>query len=300
MELNDQQVAPSSRRSSGIVAALIVFLLISSGLILFNAAAAPRLDSVTVPQVVTSHGPGNPAATNTPAPLALTRQAGTARSLTVVTLGDSVPAGHACGCTPFGSLVAAQIGSATGATIHDINDAQSGLNSGGLLSMVTTAGSVATDVAKADIVMIEIGANDVSYQGTKCGTGVGCYTSAINTMTHNVNAIVSHILSVNNRPNFKLVLINYWDVWEDGQVASAYGAAFEATAHNVTAAVNAGLASAAANTGVAIVDLVGPFEGPSEADDSFLLAADGDHPNAAGHLVIANAILAQVPRLLTP
>ncbi|MEP6462263.1 MAG: hypothetical protein ABJC62_02360 [Frankiaceae bacterium] len=43
-----------------------------------------------------------------------------------------------------------------------------------------------------------------------------------------------------------------------------------------------------------------PFHGADGASDvDAMLADDGDHPNAAGHRVIAAAILRQLPELLT-
>lgn len=294
---SDEASTTPGRRGGKAVATLGAFLVVSTVLILFNAAAAPSLDSTPVPRATITA----PSANASPAPLAmsLARSAPVVLPVTVVTLGDSVPAGTACNCTPFGSLVAASIGRSTGAVVTDINDSVSALGSAGLLAMVSGSGQVAKDVAKADVVMIEIGANDVDYLGAGCGTGVGCYTNAIATMTTNVDLIVKRILKLNARPALRIILINYWDVWEDGQVASDYGTTFEATAHNVTAAVNQGIASVAVAHKLPVVDLVVPFEGTTRADDTYLLAADGNHPNAAGHRLIASAILSQVPGLLT-
>ena len=37
-------------------------------------------------------------------------------------------------------------------------------------------------------------------------------------------------------------------------------------------------------------DIYTPFKGDGSRDDTALLVADGDHPNAPGHLLIAAAI----------
>jgi lysophospholipase L1-like esterase len=39
------------------------------------------------------------------------------------------------------------------------------------------------------------------------------------------------------------------------------------------------------------VDIYAPFEGAGDRNPTALLADDGDHPNAAGHRLIAKALL---------
>jgi len=57
--------------------------------------------------------------------------------------------------------------------------------------------------------------------------------------------------------------------------------------------VNAGIRSAAAKHGGVYVDLFTPFRGADGSKDcTALLAADGDHPDAAGHALIARTLLA--------
>jgi hypothetical protein len=61
----------------------------------------------------------------------------------------------------------------------------------------------------------------------------------------------------------------------------------------VTAEVNRRVSAAAAAHGATYVDLVTPFRGPDGSKDATpLLAPDGDHPDAAGHAVIAEALAA--------
>jgi len=61
----------------------------------------------------------------------------------------------------------------------------------------------------------------------------------------------------------------------------------------LTLAVNDVLRDRAYEDGATYVDLRTPFRGPDgTGNPSDLLARDGDHPNAAGHLLIAKALLA--------
>jgi lysophospholipase L1-like esterase len=67
----------------------------------------------------------------------------------------------------------------------------------------------------------------------------------------------------------------------------------------LTQQVNEVVRSAAVSGDATYVDLFAPFKGVAGDDDATpLLADDGDHPNAAGHQVIARALLAA--GLLTP
>jgi len=43
------------------------------------------------------------------------------------------------------------------------------------------------------------------------------------------------------------------------------------------------------------VDLYSPFKGDGSKDPTSRLASDGDHPNSAGHQLIASALLADTP-----
>jgi len=84
----------------------------------------------------------------------------------------------------------------------------------------------------------------------------------------------------------------YWNVFLDGAVGRARGAAYVTGSDALTRAVNAGIAAAAERTGATYVDVYRPFKGDGDVDCTPLLAADGDHPDARGHRVIAEALLA--------
>lgn len=54
------------------------------------------------------------------------------------------------------------------------------------------------------------------------------------------------------------------------------------------------IARAARDAGAIYIDGYRPFKGAGTADCTRLLAADGDHPNATGHQVLARAVVDQL------
>jgi hypothetical protein len=65
----------------------------------------------------------------------------------------------------------------------------------------------------------------------------------------------------------------------------------------LTVRTNAAIDAAARADDATYVDIYTPFE--DSADITSLLASDGDHPNAAGHALIARTLLAATPNPLT-
>jgi lysophospholipase L1-like esterase len=86
-------------------------------------------------------------------------------------------------------------------------------------------------------------------------------------------------------------------VVKDGAVGLAeYGAAGLASAEAATRYCNRALREAAQRSGARYVPTTPVFKGTDrDQDPTNLLAADGDHPNAAGHQAIAGAIYAAAP-----
>jgi lysophospholipase L1-like esterase len=171
------------------------------------------------------------------------------------------------------------------------NDAAGGSTTADVLTQLRTDTDVVSDVAGADVVEIEIGANDVAY-GRSCGTSVACYQPRIRTTEHNLAEIVAQVHALTGGRTVLVVLLDYWSVWLGGIYAQAKGPAYVEAAAAVTDQMNTVVKGTAAQTGSAYVDLRAAFKGPDYADDETrFLASDGDHPNAVGHEQIAAAVV---------
>jgi lysophospholipase L1-like esterase len=92
-----------------------------------------------------------------------------------------------------------------------------------------------------------------------------------------------------------VLVTDYWNVFTDGDVARSTGGQAQVDwSADVTAAANQQICAAARSAGDVCVDLVPVFK-PGGSDPTPLLAADGDHPNAAGVQATVRALLASTP-----
>jgi acyl-CoA thioesterase I len=189
--------------------------------------------------------------------------------------------------------VPASMLSSPGIPVTATNDAVGGYTTSDVLSQLDDP-NVDSHVAKADVVELEVGANDVGYSAS-CGSSVSCYAPKIPTIQQNLDAIIAKVQGLTQGRHFLLVLLDYWSVWLGGQYAQAQGTAYVDAAAEVTDQVNQVIKDAAARTGAAYVDLRAAFKGPDYTyDETHYLAPDGDHPNAAGHQQIATAVVNEV------
>ncbi|MFG6194603.1 SGNH/GDSL hydrolase family protein [Nonomuraea sp. JJY05] len=254
------------------------------------------LEAVPVARVTRDARAGDTVAVATPhASPHATPHAASAAVTSIVGLGDSVPAGSACDCDTFVSLIRKTLAARQGTGVAVDNLATGGLTSQGLLDQVD-AGSATDAIAHADLVIITIGANDfdsASIEDDDCAprAGLACYKSDLARLRVNVDGLLGKVRAMQTRPGSRIVVTGYWNVFLDGDSARAKGAAYVSNSDALTRAVNRTLAGAAAAKGARYVDLYGPFKGDGSRDDTPLLAADGDHPDAAGHRVIADSIL---------
>ena len=97
-------------------------------------------------------------------------------------------------------------------------------------------------------------------------------------------------------------MTTYWNVFEDGDVADRQrGPGFADWSDTVTVAANRAICATARTFGDTCVDLYAPFlSADGNRNPTPLLSSDGDHPNAAGHDVIARALLAATPTERAP
>jgi lysophospholipase L1-like esterase len=232
----------------------------------------------------------------------------TGAEVSLVGLGDSIPAGDECdGCTPFVELYGQQLARAASAPVAVTNLGVGGWTSSDLLEALQPGGDDAAAVAGADVVTVTIGANDFfaqldSYLAGDCGgsDGLGCFQPYLPQLRSTLVQVLRQITALRAGQPTRVVVTGYWNVFPDGEVArDEYGPGFLTASAALTTRANAVIASVAAAQGAAYVDLVTPFKGRGGGGDpTGLLAADGEHPDQAGHQAIADALVALGP--LTP
>ncbi|HUJ93188.1 MAG TPA: SGNH/GDSL hydrolase family protein [Gaiellaceae bacterium] len=227
-----------------------------------------------------------------------TSSAGSKRTWSIVALGDSVPHGTNCDCRPYPELTSDGLTASTGQTVKATNDSVAGYTTSHVLEQLKSDSEVIGHLRSADVVEIEVGANDVAYSSA-CGTATDCYAPRLPMVEKNLASIVKIIHDLASGHKVLVVLLDYWSVWLGGQYAAAHGEDYVKTAEQVTDQVNDIIKSTAAETGSAYVDLRAAFKGPNYAyDETHYLSNDGDHPNAAGHQQIATAAEAVIENAL--
>jgi lysophospholipase L1-like esterase len=212
----------------------------------------------------------------------------------VVGLGDSVTAGAACGCTTFLDLYAAGLAQRGQRPVRAVNLGRPGLTSMDLASQLASA-PVRAQLAGADTVVVTAGANDLvplvrTWRSGGCPAS--CIAPAVSAMGAHLRTALA-VLRTELRPGAQVLVTTYWNVFEDGDVADRlYGDGFADWSDAVTRAADTAIREATAAAQDRSVDLYTPFEGTGDRNPTTLLADDGDHPNAAGHRLIAHALLA--------
>ncbi len=224
-----------------------------------------------------------------------------ARSYRVVALGDSAPAGFSCDCSSFVRLYALHILQDTGVAATATNDAEPSALSGDDLAQLQGSSDVARAVARADFVVVNVGANDfaqdrVGYEQGACGGAdhLGCFRPQLPRMHDNLVGILQRVRSLVGARPVALRVVDYWNVFEDGDVGRANGDAFVRDSDRLTRLVDDQICAAAHSQGAVCVRTYAAFKGGDrgDRDATALLASDGDHPNAAGHRLITRLVAA--------
>jgi lysophospholipase L1-like esterase len=205
----------------------------------------------------------------------------------VVGLGDSVVSGSHCQCEPFVSRYAGIMARRTGSRVSSHNLGVPGLTTVGLLSQLDRP-EVVEVVRRADLVTVTIGANDMgpARRSWALGTCTGCFRATGEAIRDRVAAVLRRVDEVRAGRRTEVLVTTYWNVFEEATEGDGHPRGYAAMARRATRRTNDAVCDAARDNGAECVDLYAPFKG-NGADPLPLLAADRDHPNSAGHAVIA-------------
>jgi lysophospholipase L1-like esterase len=202
----------------------------------------------------------------------------TADRLVVVGLGDSVPSASLCDCAGYVEQLGGRLGSATGRTAVVHNDAVAGWTSADVEHDLAS-GTTRADLAHADLVVVEVGANDFDLDRVSDPTCLPaatstCWSDTLTALHDGLTRIVQRIRAADTNPDLRVAVVGYWNVTVDGVVGRARGRSF-----------------VAAQTGAVYVDAYSPLKGETgDRDPTNDLLDDGDHPNAGGHTLLMRAV----------
>ena len=222
----------------------------------------------------------------------------------LVALGDSIPGGLNCpdGCTGYVEAFAPMLATAIGRQVDVANLATNdSLTSPRLLNRLQVDPRYRDGVADAEFITIQIGFND--FQGPCSWTGhEACLAKGTSQVAANLAAILARITEIRAGASVPIRVLTYYDNYlGDPNAASVWG--FDPTAENVAAfnadygaalaTFNDVLCAAAVDAGAICVDLVPAFNGPDGTAPAIgLVSPDGVHPTTAGHVLIAETLLA--------
>src|SRR6476659_1093084 len=139
----------------------------------------------------------------------------TPHTWSIVALGDSVPHGSACVCTPYPELTGVDLAAPPERRVTVANDAVGGYTTKDVLTQLQSDAAVVDRVRTSDIVELEVGANDVAYSAS-CGTSVACYEPTIPLVQKDLMDIVARIHALTAGRKVLVVLLDYWSVWIGG------------------------------------------------------------------------------------
>lgn len=210
--------------------------------------------------------------------------------LDIAALGDSVPAGT--GAQSFVTMVGHALADQDHRRLVLDNEAISGLDSAYVLKQLTQP-EVKRAVRAADITLIEVGANDfdeASASDPSCAPvrTAGCYATDMETFRTNLTTILGEVTSL-RKAGSRIVVIGYWNDFADGAAGAAKGSGYLTQGRDLTQWTNNTIQSVAASQGASYADVFTPFFASGNLTPD--LQADGEHPDDAGHRIIANAVL---------
>jgi len=215
----------------------------------------------------------------------------------VVVLGDSVASGLNCDCKPFPHTYAKLIRKKLHRRVAIKNYGISGLTAANLLNKLNHDSQLANDTARANIVIVQIGANDLGSRWNAVNNGAcqpanqDCFPRDLAELRSRIEAILNRITQLRNGVVRRVLVTGYWNVFEDGPMTyDELGQGFVTRSRNLTRQANQAIFAGAQSGQALYVDLVGPFFAAGGPRLAGLLGDDGDHPNKAGQAVIAKAL----------
>jgi lysophospholipase L1-like esterase len=153
------------------------------------------------------------------------------------------------------------------------------------------------DLSHADLVVIEIGANDFDFGNVDdpaCfqDPDAPCWRPVLRDMRSRLTRIIPEIRALDSEPNVRVAVAGYWNVTVDGQVGRANGPNFVTGSDVLTRLVNSTIQSTARSTDALYVDFYAPLKGQDGSrDPTDDLLDDGDHPNQSGHTLLTRALI---------
>lgn len=217
-------------------------------------------------------------------------------------LGDSLAAG-ALAQLGYVPRYATYINTDTGATVTTLNLGIPGWQSSDLLNALQNDPAIRSQVSGAQVVTWDIGGNDLSnahdsFVNNTCGgaDNQDCFRSAVTTFEANWDAIVVELLKLRDPSKTILRTMDIYNPY----VASDMQAGTFTTVEPYLDQVNNHIHDNANTNNIPVAAVHTAFNGADGTQDPAslgLIAADGFHPNDAGHKVIADQlrVLAYAP-----
>ena len=210
-------------------------------------------------------------------------------------MGDSLAAG-ALAQEGYVPRYATYVNTDTGSNVTTLNMGIPGWQSGDLLNALQNDPIFRNQVSGADVVTWDIGGNDLANAHDKFTAGTcggtdnqDCLRSAVSTFEPNWDAIVTEILKLRNPSK---TIIRTMDIY-DPYVAADMKSGIFATIEPYLDEVNNHIHTNAQANSIPVAAVHQAFNGADGTTDPGtlgLIAADGFHPNDAGHKVIADQL----------
>lgn len=251
--------------------------------------AAPSSPEPTTTVTETTESEADPSATAGPA-------AG-GETVSYVALGDSLATG-AGATTSYVAEYAAGLEARTGADLEITNLAVNGWTSTDLLTALAEDEAMRAAVAGADLLTVDIGANDLLgaipfYATDTCGgdDNLQCLRDATALVESQWAAILDEIIALRDGDAAGIATIDLYQPF----VGNPRVADDLEVLRPVMDDLNAVITEVAEERGIPVATVHDAFHGPDGTGDpnaTFLLSVDGLHPSNAGHAAIAEELLA--------